>query len=749
MVRPEVILWPDPDRQWESVIPSIQNVLPELLVFGEFQPETQQGPAIWIKWIVSRKAKNNIPEVITPIIYLPGLSKRDLKSTTARLEIQPLIEYQYTGTSWLQENGKEWTILAFLQNQQYGMGIKVVQDNATKDAVKKTLSSIFEEPDLFFNKNIVDAEYFLSLVFPDVIPAILSWISEGEPFLNHLAPEKRESFINICKTRYDFAPDYKNVKEIVEKLGTRRNAWNQVWQYFANAPKKYPKIIELLRLAKPENLGSGVFEIPMDSWPQINEEEENALRIALLELKQNTPSSILSTLQMLESAHKKRRSWIWAELDQTPLANALQYLLTMAEKCQQAYPATSLQELAEYYANEGYISDQAMRKALSKVRTEKDKEAVVTVITMIYKPWIETITEKFQALLVSGGSTLSAPPTDKFGSDFILFVDAFRWDLAKDYGTFLVKGSYEYTLNYSWAALPTLTPTAKPACSPLADLVSIKSSFKEFRPQLHNGRDLLTAIFRDTLKEKGFEYVANNTDIQSGKRIWMEIGDIDTKGHEEQSGMVRRIEELFNQIQEVVDIAFSQGYPNIKIVTDHGWLLLPGGLPKKDLPRDLAETRWGRCALIKEGAQTDLLHLPWHWNQSVFIAYAPGISFFKNNEEYAHGGISLQECLVPLMTIKNPQKTQKNSKISTFKWVNLNCKIELDHTPDGYLLDIRTKFTDASSSIVLSAPERKVIKNGKCSLMVDDSSEGQAVWIVLMDPGEIIIDKQMASVGHQ
>jgi hypothetical protein len=351
--------------------------------------------------------------------------------------------------------------------------------------------------------------------------------------------------------------------------------------------------------------------------------------------------------------------------------------------------------------------------------------------------------------MVSEGAALSGPPVAEPGSDFILFVDAFRWELAKDYSTLLVKNSYEYTLKYSWAALPTLTPTAKPACSPLADLVSLKSSFKEFRPQLHNGRDLLTAIFRDTLKEKGFEYVANNTDIQSGKRIWMEIGDIDTKGHEEQSGMVRRIEELFNQIHEVVDIAFSQGYPNIKIVTDHGWLLLPGGLPKKDLPRDLAETRWGRCALIKEGAQTDLLHLPWHWNQSVFIAYAPGISFFKNNEEYAHGGISLQECLVPLMTIKNPQKTQKSSKISTFKWVNLNCKIELDNTPDGYLLDIRTKFTDAFSSIVLSAPERKIIKNGKCSLMVDDSSEGKAIWIVLMNPDEIIIDKQMASVGHQ
>ena len=74
---------------------------------------------------------------------------------------------------------------------------------------------------------------------------------------------------------------------------------------------------------------------------------------------------------------------------------------------------------------------------------------------------------------------------------------------------------------------------------------------------------------------------------------------------------------------------FERGIKRIKIVTDHGWLLLPGGLPKTPLNAGLTETRWGRCALIKEGAATNLLHLPWRWNPSIFIAYAPGISFLK------------------------------------------------------------------------------------------------------------------------
>src|SRR3546814_2915340 len=44
------------------------------------------------------------------------------------------------------------------------------------------------------------------------------------------------------------------------------------------------------------------------------------------------------------------------------------------------------------------------------------------------------------------------------------------------------------------------------------------------------------------------------------------------------------------------------GWKHIRIVTDHGWLLMPGGLPKSELPRHQTETRWGRCAVLKDSA---------------------------------------------------------------------------------------------------------------------------------------------------
>jgi hypothetical protein len=209
--------------------------------------------------------------------------------------------------------------------------------------------------------------------------------------------------------------------------------------------------------------------------------------------------------------------------------------------------------------------------------------------------------------------------------------------------------------------------------------------------------------------------------------------------------MVKRIEELFDQIFEALDVAFSKGIKQIKIVTDHGWLLLPSGLPKTQLNVGLTETRWGRCALIKDGASTDLLHLPWRWNPSVYIAYAPGINFFKANVEYAHGGISLHECLVPTMIIENPLTNLIEAEIKVVNWVNLKCTIITTDIPDGYSIDIRTKFSDPKTSIILS--NRKEVKGNTVSVLVDDGAESQAATIVLMDENERILDKKPTTVG--
>lgn len=747
MVMPEVILWPDPEMQWSSVIAELQNTFPALLIYGIYDASKKQGPAIWLKCMIAQTLPEaNWTASETPIIYLPGISKNDLKNIqNAGLDFQPLIEYQYTGTVFTQENGREWTILAFLQNPLSGLGIKVAQDTATKDALKKALPSIFQDPDVLFGKAIIDAEYLNNQLFPDIVPNMLKWMCKGDAALSLMDSGKKEVFYNLCKAQYDFAPDHKNIKAIAEKLGSQRNAWKYVWQHYANAPKKYPDIEALLRLAKPADLGSGMFAFPDESWPQVNEQKEEELYKALIAVSKLHPREAVNKLKILETQHGLRRNWVWEELGQAPLANALFHLLHMAGKAIEPFPFSSISDLKQYYTSSGFLADQSMRKALAAVKSEKDKGVIKAVITTVYKPWLETVTQKFQSLINKDASIFTAQTATTETESYILFVDAFRFELAEEFSNRLTALKYKTDLQADWSAIPSLTPTAKPNVSPIVNAVSITSQFNDFRPQLQSGKDLQTAAFRESLSAHNFILVTKPSDIVVGKHHWQEIGDIDTKGHEEQADMVKRIDELFEQVQEIVEIAFNKGINRIKIVTDHGWLLLPGGLPKEELKKDLAETRWGRCALIKDGAKTDLLHLPWRWNPSIFIAYAPGISFFKKNEEYAHGGISIHECLVPVLLVENTKASIIHAEIKGVKWINLKCNIITDDVPDGYSIDIRKKYNDSKSSIVLSA--NKLLKGNTVTLMIDDAAESAAATIVLLDENERIIDKKSTTVG--
>jgi hypothetical protein len=747
MVKPEVILWPDPENQWCDVIEVLQESIPHLLIYGNFELSKKQGPAIWLKCMIAKVLPEaNWDAEAIPIVYLPGVAKSDLRNVeNAVFNFQPLLEYQYTGTLFIQENGREWSILAFVENPINGLGIKVAKDNATKDALKKTLPTIFRDREVLANKTIIDADYLNNQLFPDIIPTILKWMCKGDVLLNTMGAGKQEVFINLCKSQYEFEPDHKNIKAIAEKLGSQKNSWKYVWQLYATAPNKYPEIEALLRLAKPADLGIGFFASPDESWPQVNELKEDALVHTLTKAAKQDAVEALATLQDLEKEHSVRRNWVWFELGKSPMADALHYLFQMASKANEAFSSTSVEAIKNYYTGEGFLVDQNMRKALAAVKSENDKTIVRSIIHLFYQPWLENITNKFQKLVELDANIFTNQIAVAETETFVLFVDAFRYELAEEFCKRLEKQKLKVSLQAGWSAIPSLTPTAKPNVSPISTAVSIQSGIAEFRPQLQNGKDLLTQVFRDALKTPDFKLVTNANDIQGEGKYWQEIGDIDTKGHEEQADMVKRIEELFDQVQEALDVAFEKGIKRIKIVTDHGWLLLPGGLPKTQLNVGLTETRWGRCALIKEGATTDLLHLPWRWNPSIFIAYAPGISFFKVNEEYAHGGISVHECLVPTLIIENPNVLNIEAEVKVVKWINLKCTIQTSDLPDGYSVDIRTKYNDAKTSIVLS--KSKTLNGNTATLMVDDGAESQAATIVLLDENKRILDKKPTTVG--
>src|SRR5690554_6279364 len=111
-VAPSIILWTDKQRQWESALPFLQAAMPELIVLGDYQPERRTGPAVWVKCIIEGVlAEQQLPENLTPILYLPGIERRDLRAiATCPESLKPLAELQYRGCWWAYNNaGRDWT----------------------------------------------------------------------------------------------------------------------------------------------------------------------------------------------------------------------------------------------------------------------------------------------------------------------------------------------------------------------------------------------------------------------------------------------------------------------------------------------------------------------------------------------------------------------------------------------------------------------------------------------------------------
>ena len=105
-VAPACILWPDRDRQWEAIIPRLQNELPELLVLGNYEPDKRMGPAIWLRCVIAEKNEDIVITGSTPpILYLPGVSRQDLRAVESCPDpLKPLAELQYRGVIWSQTN---------------------------------------------------------------------------------------------------------------------------------------------------------------------------------------------------------------------------------------------------------------------------------------------------------------------------------------------------------------------------------------------------------------------------------------------------------------------------------------------------------------------------------------------------------------------------------------------------------------------------------------------------------------------
>ncbi len=758
-VAPAAILWPDEKREWERLIPRLRVVLPHLLIFGPYDKPNRTGPAIWLRSVLSARIPDITwaPEAV-PIIYLPGVSRATLRATEdCPNELKPLAELQYRGVFWSQHNSKDWTVTAFLQTNHGGLQLKVARDAATATSIRRAIDKLIDVPveELrmkSFNGELNSA-YFDSLISDDPMDDLLSWLADPKGTKERWEPTRWETLCSRCIADYGFDPTRDGELVGAELLGLQdRSVWKTAWKRFAAAPSRYPGLIELLRRAKPTpKSGDLLGNLHAEAWPQDNEADETTLRDALSALPSLPVSQANSKLIELEQQHRSRRDWVWAKLNRTPLANAIQHLATLAEVTQSPLTGATTADMVRVYTQGGWRADAAVLDSLAAVSLPPDLEAVCSAIAHLYTPWLRDSAELFQERVKH--NPLPGRDVPRLASVApgvcVLFVDGLRYDVGQKLKAALASRVGQITEQHHFTALPSVTPTAKPAVSPVADKITGTTAGEEFRPSVaHDGKDLTIDRFRSLLDDDGFQVLGVNETGNPTGRAWAEFGNVDSTGHKEGIGLARRIPELIESLTHRIESLLAAGWKEIRVVTDHGWLLLPKCLPKCDLPKYLTATRWGRCAVVKSSATVSLPTFDWFWSDGVTVACPEGISSFIAGQEFNHGGLSLQECVVPQFSIQAGAKPMASAKIETVKWQGLRCKITVTGQFDGCRADLRDKAADTTTSLLEPKIAKPIGPDGNAALIVDDvSRDGSATTLVLLDSAGSVLDKRLVTVG--
>ncbi len=729
---PVVILWPDPSEEWAPLLPDLRKVMPELFTLGPLDATARSGPAIWLRCVLSRKiAGMDWPADRLPIFYLPGVGRKTLREIEDAPEaLAPLLELQFRGTVWFHPNGKDWTVLAFAQSR---LGMDVARDAATLAALRQALPEFARLRKVELNGRRWEAGDFNRLLTPDPSRDLLIWLDQGDDFKKSRAADEWGAFKQICQRDYGFNPEADGALRAAALLGQRGGAWAQVWDRFAESPGLYPRLPESLRAAKPKD-ESDLFFKP-EVWPQLNDAAESKLGDALILLQDRPYPEAAERVKALEAAQGARRKWVWRKLGKSDLAEASEYLSNLADFTQQLPTADSPEKLAAAYVAGGWQADAALLKALKHAKSTKAERAIFAAARALYLPWVEAGAVRLQELVRHDPAAVAPQPLAGFGvaGEVILFADGLRFDVARELGGALGRAGLSVDLGWRWSALPSVTATAKPAVSPVASELTGRESDEEFVPSLKADARRVTADrFRQLMAEKGCEVLDSRASGDPSKTAWTECGKLDSHGHDEGWRLAFRIDEqvklLASRVQELLDA----GWKSVRVVTDHGWLLLPGGLPKIDLPKFLTQHRWGRCATMKAGNNSGLVEVPWFWNATVRMALPPGVGCFVAGTEYAHGGLSLQECVIPLLTVRSSAAPRSLAQIESVKWIGLRCRVAVTGGFAGVRADLRLKAADAKSSVAEAVKE--IAADGTASLAVrDDSNMGSAALVVLLN----------------
>lgn len=266
----------------------------------------------------------------------------------------------------------------------------------------------------------------------------------------------------------------------------------------------------------------------------------------------------------------------------------------------------------------------------------------------------------------------------------ILIVDALRYEMGMElFG--LIEGKISKNITPMISTVPTITEFGMAALLPNGgaklnvghDRDSFKISDGNFNKSLNNKQDRIkyfiqqagTLGFVKNLNEILDEPNNNLKTMFEGKsRIIIYSNEIDEAGHIENTN-IQLFPELINKINVSINKLLDIGIERILIVADHGFMLTSGieDWMKIDIQKDMdCIIKRRRFSISKnkiEGNYLTKSSRSVNHNGNLYFNFPRGTNVFSaaGGSKFLHGGISIQELLIPVIEINNV-------KVKTSPW---------------------------------------------------------------------------------
>jgi hypothetical protein len=509
----------------------------------------------------------------------------------------------------------------------------------------------------------IDDRYLNELINPAPDETVLRWLAapdaiqaeQGAAWDSLVASTLKRFGVDLAKGSLDVAQ-----RILASKSG---EAAYPLWEKYVAHWHSYPDAYEVFRGIAPPDLFQGA-----ERYPRENDADEKRLSDELLKAASLEPVAAAQAVLTAEAKHAARRKTLWAQQGRAPLATALADLARIAKAFLEPLAGGNAVEAAQRYAENGWRVDAVALAAMAIAQQAELEKPIYAVLIALYRRWLEKQAEGFQDLVKKDGYPDWSLPEVADGT-VVLFVDGLRLDLARELEAVLHKDNgLTVALEPGFTSIPSVTSSGKVWVSPACKLAD-GGNGGDFSPKLPKGAYTAEKL-RKAMEPEGVAVVdTENPSLAYGKG-WAEFpGDIDSDGHAKGLKLARSIPAHLDDLAKAIRRLLNAGWKQVWVVTDHGWLLLPGGLPKAELPAKLTETKWGRCAVLKDAAaDNDWLVLPWSFDPAVRVALAPGISAFSSGREYDHGGLSLQESVVPFMRVQRNGPVAGQPRLLSVTW---------------------------------------------------------------------------------